>query len=143
MLGGMNLRQFVAVLGAGAIVGFTPMVTAKAGDLTEEYNQARKIALKDPKVRAAFKKANDELDKRIIEIDPSLKPLIEKQRGTGKKAEPSNASAGKTHVVAQGETLSSIARRYHVSVESLVKANHISKQATLRIGQKLLIPART
>jgi LysM repeat protein len=143
MLGGMNLRQFVAVLGAGAIVGFTPMVTAKAGDLTEEYNQARKIALKDPKVRAAFKKANDELDKRIIEIDPSLKPLIEKQRGTAKKAEPSNASAGKTHVVAQGETLSSIARRYHVSVESLVKANHISKQATLRIGQKLLIPART
>lgn len=143
MLGGMNLRQFVAVLGAGAIVGFTPMVTAKAGDLTEEYNQARKIALKDPKVRAAFKKANDELDKRIIEIDPSLKPLIEKQRGTGKKAGPSSASAGKTHVVAQGETLSSIARRYHVSVESLVKANHIPKQATLRIGQKLLIPART
>lgn len=143
MLGGMNLRQFLTVLGAGAIVGFGPMATAKAGDLTEEYNQARKIALKDPKVRAAFKKANDELDKRIIEIDPSLKPLIEKQRGTGKKAEPSNASADKTHVVAQGETLSSIARRYRVSVESLVKANHISKQATLRIGQKLLIPART
>ena len=118
------------------------MATAKAGDLTEEYNQARKIALKDPKVRAAFKKANDELDKRIIEIDPSLKPLIEKQRGAA-KAVPSKAAADKTHVVAQGETLSSIARRYHVSVESLVKANHISRQATLRIGQKLLIPAQT
>jgi LysM repeat protein len=143
MLRGMNFRQFAAGLAAGAIVGFAPMVTAKAGDLTEEYNQARKIALKDPKVRAAFKKANDELDKRIIEIDPSLKPLIEKQRGTGKKAGPSKASAGKTHVVAQGETLSSIARRYHVSVESLVKTNHISKQTTLRIGQKLHIPAET
>ncbi|HEU4678634.1 MAG TPA: hypothetical protein VFS35_03870, partial [Terrimicrobiaceae bacterium] len=97
----MNLRQFVAVLGAGAIIGFAPMATAKAGDLTEEYNQARKIALKDPKVRAAFKKANDELDKRIIEIDPSLKPLIEKQRGAA-KAVPSKAAADKTHVVAQG-----------------------------------------
>ena len=143
MLGSMNLRQFVAVLGLGAIIGFAPMAAAKAGDLTEEYNQARKIALKDPKVRAAFKKANDELDKRIIAIDPSLKPFIEKQRGTAKKAAPSKAVAHKTHLVAQGETLSSIARRYHVSVGSLAKANHISKQATLRIGQKLLIPAQT
>jgi hypothetical protein len=112
MLGGMSFRQFVVVLAAIAIAEFAPMTGAHGGDLTEEYNQVRKIALKDPKVRAAFKKANEELDKRIIEIDPSLKPFIEKQRGTAKRVGPSKPVA-KTHVVAKGETLTTIARRNH------------------------------
>jgi LysM repeat protein len=139
MLGGMSFRQFVVVLAATTIAGLAPTTTAHGRDLTEEYNQARKIALKDPKVRAAFKKANDELDKRIIEIDPSLKPFIEKQRGTGKKVGPLKPVA-KTHVVVKGETLTSIAGRYRLSINSLAKANHISKEATLQVGQKLLIP---
>jgi LysM repeat protein len=140
MLGGMSFRQFVVVLAASAVAGFASMRTAHGGDLTEEYNQVRKVALKDPKVRAAFKKANDELDKRIIEIDPSLKPFIEQQRATGKKVGQSKPVA-KTHVVVKGETLTSIARRYDLSVNSLVKANHLSNRATLQVGQKLLIPA--
>jgi LysM repeat protein len=98
--------------------------------------------LKDPKVRAAFKKANDELEKRIIEIDPSLKAFIEKQRATKKRGtEVEKPPVKTTHVVAKGETLTSIARRYHVSVDTLLRANHISKQATLQVGQKLTIPA--
>jgi LysM domain len=136
----MNLLQFAAVLSALGIAGFVPMQIAQGSDLAEEYNQVKKIALRDPKVRAAFEKANSELDKRIIEIDPSLKPFIEKQRGTKKKTLPAKGSDARTHIVAKGETLTSLARRYRVSVNSLVQANHISKQATLRVGQKLVIP---
>jgi nucleoid-associated protein YgaU len=109
--------------------------------LAEEYNQVRKIALKDPKVRAAFRKANDELDRRIIEIDPSLKPFVEKQRGTKRAARSEKVAAKTTHVVSKGETLSSIARRYRLSVDMLVQANDISKQAPLQVGQKLIIPS--
>ena len=123
------------------MIGLTPMPTLRGSDLAEEYNQVRKIALKDPKVQAAFRRANDELDRRIIEIDSSLKPFVEQQRGTRKAAHSKKTTASTTHVVAKGETLTSIARRYRLSVERLVQVNHLSKQAPLQVGQKLIIPS--
>ena len=136
----MKVLQFAGLICAMAMVGFAPVITLRGSDLAEEYNQVRKIALKDPKVRAAFRKANDELDRRIIEIDPSLKPFVEQQRGIRKVAPSKKVVAKTTHVVAKGETLTSIARRYGVTVDRLIQANQISKQAPLRVGQKLIIP---
>ena len=141
MLARMNLLQSAAVLCVAAMAGLAPIATVHGSDLAEEYAQVKKIALKDPKVRAAFDRANKELDKRIIEIDPALRPFIEKRQGASQKSEHAKKSAAKsTHVVSKGETLSAIARRYGVSVDNLVRANHLSKQATLQVGQKLLIP---
>jgi nucleoid-associated protein YgaU len=137
----MKLLQFAGLVCAVAMVGFAPVITLRGSDLAEEYNQVRKIALKDPKVRAAFRRANDELDRRIIEIDPSLKPFVEQQRGTRKVARAQKVIAKTTHVVAKGETLTSIARRYGITVDRLIQANQISKQAPLRVGQKLIIPS--
>ncbi len=45
-----------------------------------------------------------------------------------------------THVIAPGETLTSIARRYHVSLNDLAKANSIEPYAHVRMGDKLTIP---
>jgi N-acetylmuramoyl-L-alanine amidase len=50
--------------------------------------------------------------------------------------------AGKSdirHSVARGESLSAIAQRYQVSVNSIKKANNLSSDV-VRIGQKLIIP---
>lgn len=44
-------------------------------------------------------------------------------------------------MVAQGETLFSLARRYSVSVDSLRAANKLPDD-NIRIGQRLVIPAR-
>lgn len=45
------------------------------------------------------------------------------------------------HEVKRGDTLSAIARRNHISVAALVRANHLSSEkVTLRIGQRLVIP---
>jgi nucleoid-associated protein YgaU len=137
----MKLLQFAGRVCAVVVIGFAPVTTVRGGDLAEEYNQVRKIALKDPKVRAAFRKANDELDRRIIEIDPSLRPFVEQQRGIRKAARSERVTAKTTHVVTKGETLTSIARRYRLSVDALVQVNHISKQAPLQVGQKLIIPS--
>jgi len=137
----MKFLRFAGRVCAVAVIGFAPVMTVRGGDLAEEYNQVKKIALKDPKVRAAFRKANDELDRRIIEIDPSLKPFVEKQRGAKWAARSQKVTAKTTHVVAKGETLSSIARRYGLSVNTLLQANRISKQAPLQVGQKLIIPS--
>ena len=48
--------------------------------------------------------------------------------------------ATRTHTVARGDVLSSIAVRYGVSSAAIAEANNISVNATLRIGQELVIP---
>jgi LysM repeat protein len=54
---------------------------------------------------------------------------------------------GYEHVVAKGDTLSSIVQAYNkehnlkLTVESLRKANQLSKDAPLKVGQKLFIPS--
>ncbi len=48
---------------------------------------------------------------------------------------------GNTHVVARGETLTSIARMHKVTIDELQKLNHIENDRKLQIGQTLVIPA--
>ena len=47
---------------------------------------------------------------------------------------------GNSHIVARGETLTSIAKMYNVSVSELQKYNHIENDRKLQIGQTLAIP---
>lgn len=55
--------------------------------------------------------------------------------------EPSAKSGnGNTHIVARGETLTSIAKMHGVSVSELQKYNHIDNPLKLLAGQTLLIP---
>jgi murein DD-endopeptidase MepM/ murein hydrolase activator NlpD len=42
--------------------------------------------------------------------------------------------------VKKGQNLFGISRAYHVSIESLVKANHLAKPSALKVGQRLVIP---
>jgi LysM repeat protein len=46
-------------------------------------------------------------------------------------------------VVAKGETLTSIARQYKVSVAELLQANKIVDDRKLQIGQTLVIPSKS
>ena len=48
---------------------------------------------------------------------------------------------GNSHVVARGETLTSIAKMYNVSVSELQKFNHIENDRKLQIGQTIMIPS--
>src|SRR5207302_8166392 len=50
------------------------------------------------------------------------------------------AANGNGHVVARGETLTSIAKMYNISVTDLQKFNHIDNPLKLQAGQTLLIP---
>jgi LysM repeat protein len=55
--------------------------------------------------------------------------------------EPSaKAGNGSSHIVARGETLTSIAKMYNVNVSELQKYNHIDNPLKLLAGQTLLIP---
>lgn len=147
MVGTMKPLRIVIVLFAACTASVASVAAAQGSDLALEYEQVKKIALKDPKVRAAFDRADQMLDRRMIQIYPGLKPFIEAQRAKAKRSEKAaksapaqGSAAGRTHIVAKGETLTSIARRYKLSVNSLAQANGIAKQGTLRVGQKLVIP---
>jgi len=50
-------------------------------------------------------------------------------------------AAPSVHVVNRGDTLLSIARRNHVSVAELAKANSLDPRAKLKLGAKLTVPA--
>jgi len=113
--------------------------------------------MKDAHVQAAFQKAEEKLDERVLEIDPSLKPYMDRRNTSHpavketKKATPvpmtrhtpvhKTGSPATTHIVAKGETLSSIALEYKVTVAGLKSANGIADDRKLKVGQKLVIPS--
>jgi len=56
-------------------------------------------------------------------------------------ASPSHSPVeGNTHTVARGETLTSIAKMYKVTVDDLQKANNIEDGRKLQAGQTIIIP---
>jgi len=53
------------------------------------------------------------------------------------------AAAPSVHVVNRGDTLVGIARRNHLSVAELARANGIEPSAKLQLGMKLIVPAKS
>ena len=49
-------------------------------------------------------------------------------------------ASGNTHIVARGETLTSISKMYKVTVDELQNANHIEDGRKLQAGQTIIIP---
>jgi predicted esterase/LysM repeat protein len=49
----------------------------------------------------------------------------------------------RTHTVGPGHTLGKIAKRYHVSIDELVKANKMTRRDPIKPGQKLVIPDKS
>ena len=58
-------------------------------------------------------------------------------------ASPSSSSSGKTHKIQQGETYSSIARKYGITVKSLIACNPQVKPTALRPGQVIALDSAT
>ena len=78
--------------------------------------------------------------------EPPSKPP-EKQPGPKAKTPPRRAAAPAepggercVHVVRNGESVSRIAVRYHVTRQRIIEANHLARPEALRIGQRLSVP---
>ncbi len=57
-----------------------------------------------------------------------------------RRVTPAPSSGSRTHLVRRGETLSSIANRYAVSVSALRSANQLDGASVLKAGARLVIP---
>jgi len=51
-----------------------------------------------------------------------------------------DAIAMASYVVKRGDTLSKIAKRFHVKIKDIVKYNRIKKRSLIHVGQKLILP---
>jgi len=139
-----------------AVLSLPLSLQAASADRSADYEQVRKIAARDPKVRAAYEAADRKLAARIVEIDPTLKgytpgrtPAKTTAAAPASKALPAKKAAptpapvprkSVTHVVGKGETLGGISAKYGVSVATLKSANGIKDERKLAVGQKLAIP---
>ena len=97
----------------------------------------------------------DALSQEILKLEQQIahiRPGIMIGESTPSAASPAAASAAgssphpagaNTHIVARGETLTSIAKMYKVSVEELQNANHIEDGRKLQAGQTIIIPVAT
>jgi len=125
----------------------------------QEYEQVRKIAMRDPKVREAYADADRKLQAKIAQIDPALanytprkaapeNPAPAKPAATTggfrkpapKPAAPAATSSQASYTVVKGDTLTSISAKYGVTVAELKTTNHITDEKKLGVGQVLTIP---
>ena len=125
---------------------------ASSTNLNHEYEQVRLIALRDPKVKAAFEEANRRLDAKIVEIDPALKGFTKGQPLTTTRVNSTTSAPVKRkpfvppskltfHVIVTGDTLSSVAAHYKITVAELKAANPTVDEKKLQVTEKLNIPA--
>jgi LysM repeat protein len=93
----------------------------------------------------------DALSQEILRLEQQLshvRPGVMIGEGAPASANPSvsagaashSTAAGNTHTVARGETLTSIAKMYKVTVDELQQANHIEDGRKLQAGQTIVIP---
>ena len=116
--------------------------------ITELRQQSQ--SLKESLASAAAKSSEertallDEVSKMLAERKEREKSKPVDKPATQKVAE----KEGYEHVVAKGDTLSSIAQAYNaeyqlkLTAESIRQANQLAKGAPLKIGQKILVPSK-
>ncbi|MEI8292908.1 MAG: LysM peptidoglycan-binding domain-containing protein [bacterium] len=67
-------------------------------------------------------------------------PAAHEKNEATPKEQGQSSSGEKTYVVAKGDNPYSLAKKYNITQEALMKANNIDDPKKLKIGQKLVIP---
>jgi LysM repeat protein len=126
------------------------MISAQCGAQTPPSPEAVQLEALTKKIDEQNTKI-DALSQQILKLEQQvslIRPGImigestpPPSAGGASVAAPAAPQSGNSHVVAKGETLTSIAKMHRVSVEELQKFNHIENDRKLQIGQTIMIPA--
>src|SRR5205823_9001923 len=114
----------------------------KPDDATQLEALVKKIDEQNAKI--------DALSQEILKLEQQIahmRPGVMIGESTPSAASPAAAAGSSplptganTHIVARGETLTSIAKMYKVTVDELQNANHIEDGRKLQAGQTIIIP---
>ena len=114
----------------------------KSDDATQLEALVKKIDEQNAKIDALSQEIL-KLEQQIAHIRPGVMIGESTPSGTSPAAaagSPPHPVGANAHIVARGETLTSIAKMYKVSVEELQNANHIEDGRKLQAGQTIIIP---
>jgi LysM repeat protein len=114
----------------------------KSDDATQLEALAKKIDEQNAKIDALSQEIL-KLEQQIAHIRPGVMIGESTPSATSPAAaagSPLHPAGGNTHIVARGETLTSIAKMYKVTVDELQAANHIEDGRKLQAGQTIIIP---
>jgi membrane-bound lytic murein transglycosylase D len=108
---------------------------SKTSDNEKSTNSAVKTKNDEPKIDTIKHevKKTEKSSKEIKDENPA-----KKNKKTASKKNPEKS----THKVQKGETLSSISRKYNVSINDLIDWNNLKKDGKINIGQSLLIKSK-
>ena len=136
----------LAVAGFSFAVLFEPLLCAETPAPSSEAAQIEALAKKIDEQNTKI----DTLSQQILKLQQqvaSIRPgvmigeVTPSPATSSAPAEATRSVNGNTHIVARGETLTSIAKMYKVGVDELQKFNHIEDGRKLQAGQTILIPA--
>jgi LysM repeat protein len=137
----MRLRFSCLVLVCGGLLAASaPGQTSLSPEAAQLSALSKKIDEQNVKIDALSQqilKLQQEVARAKASANPALVGVPEEPASA---ATPIPAGSSNTHVVTKGETLTSIAKQYHVGIADLQKFNHIENDRKLQIGQTLAIP---
>src|SRR5438045_4307616 len=114
----------------------------KSHDATQLEALAKKIDEQNAKIDALSQEIL-KLEQQIAHIRPGVM-VGESTPSASTPVAPAESAShpmnGNTHTVARGETLTSIAKMYRVSIDELQNANNIEDGRKLQAGQTIVIP---
>jgi|SRR5215813_11459161 len=143
----MKLALILCAMFVFGLLGTASAQTAgvksrKSDDATQLEALAKKIDEQNAKIDALSQEIL-KLEQQLAHMRPGVMIGESTPSGTSSAtvagATP-HPAGGNTHIVARGETLTSIAKMYKVSVEELQNANHIEDGRKLQAGQTIIVP---
>ncbi len=136
------LRRFLAIAFlSGLLVPHSDAQTSTPGAARSEAEELLSLTKKIDEQNIKI----DLLSQQILRLQQEIEHPKATSLGTPLPAATETSAAspapgGSTHVVARGETLTSIAKMHKVGIDELQKFNHIENDRKLQIGQTLVIP---
>jgi LysM repeat protein len=117
--------------------------TAQSSEAAQLQALAKKIDEQNAKIDALSQEVL-KLEQQLSHVRPGVM-IGEGAPSPATAAVPAGSTshpaiAGNTHTVTRGETLTSIAKMYKVTVDELQQANHIEDGRKLQAGQTIIVP---
>jgi len=132
----VRVAALVALLAGGVIA--VPAAATDRVVIVQPGDTLSEIAVKEGVSLAQLRALNGIADPNRIYVGQRLR--VTGQVDSPTAATTASAPAPRIHVVARGETLTGIARKYGSTITAIAKANGISRPSFIRVGQRLTIP---
>ncbi len=124
-----------------------PAVTTTAGDYTVVAKDTFAVIAKNHGISVkALEAANPTIEPRKLRPGqklhlPAATATVAPMASATDSSAPAVAGEGSVYTVKAGDVLARIAKTHHTSVKAIVAANSLKSQNSLRVGQKIKIPA--